>query len=128
MSESKTDPELAVQKLIRCTIKRAWTESIACVMVLIAFAWILQSSQTGSPRYYGCLLILVGTGFIAGVIWSFTLGYKLIEAHPVSDLGFWRAAFQTQANIQLVCFSTNPMTRSRCTATNRQRLDIPRND
>ena len=99
MCESKTDAELAVQKLIRGTISRAWTESTACVIVLIAFAWILQSSETGSPRYYGCLLILVGTGFIAGVIWSFTLGYKLLESHPVSDLGFWRAAFQTQAKL-----------------------------
>lgn len=61
--------------------------------------WILQTTETGSPRYFGCLPIIVGTGFIAGVVWSFTLGYKLLESHPVSDLGFWRTAFQTQAKL-----------------------------
>lgn len=96
---NESERELAVRKLIRDTISRAWRESIACIVILIVFVRLLQSSEIGSANYYGCLLILVGTSFIAGVIWSFMLGYKLLESHPASDCGFWRAAFQTQARL-----------------------------
>lgn len=99
MNQSNTAAELVIQDLIRGTISRAWTETTACGVVLLAFTRILLSTEAGSPRFYGCLLILIGTGFVAGVVWSFTLGYKLLESHPASDLGFWRAAFQTQAKL-----------------------------
>lgn len=99
MNPSKTSAELTIQNLIRGTICRAWTETTACAVVLLVFTRILLSTEAGSPQFYGCLLILIGTGFVAGVVWSFTLGYKLLESHPASDLGFWRTAFQTQARL-----------------------------
>jgi hypothetical protein len=49
--------------------------------------------------YYGCLLILVGTGFIAGVVWSYALSYQLLQSHPASDVGFWREALHAQARL-----------------------------
>ena len=60
------------------------------LVVLIAFGTILPGIAVGSVRYYGCLLILVGTGFIAGVVWSYALSYQLLRSHPASDAGFAR--------------------------------------
>ena len=56
--------EELIRKLIKGSIQRAIQESVAVVLVLVAFATILASSEIGSPRYYGCLIILVGAGFI----------------------------------------------------------------
>ncbi len=94
-----TNQEELVRCLIKGTIQRAIRESVACVIVLVAFGAILQGCETGTPRYYGCLLILVATGFIAGVVWSFALSYQLLHNHPVSDSGFWREAFHSQARL-----------------------------
>jgi len=66
---------------------------------LIFFAAVLPGSAIGSPSYYGCLLILVGTGFVAGVVWSHALSYRLLRSHPASDAGFWREAFLAQARL-----------------------------
>lgn len=95
--------EELIRKLIKDSIQRAIQESVAAVIVLIAFAAILAHSEVGSPRYYGCLIILVGTGFIAGVVWSNALSYQLLRSHSASDVGFWKEAFQAQAKqLQLV--------------------------
>jgi hypothetical protein len=91
--------EVAIRKLIRGSIQRATQESVAALIVLIFFGAFLPGSVVGSPRYYGCLLILVGTGFIAGVVWSYALSYRLLRSHPASDAGFWREAFQAQAKL-----------------------------
>ena len=91
--------EAAVRNLIRGSIQRAILESIAALMVLIFFAVFLRGSEVGSPGYYGCLLILAGTGFIAGVVWSNALSYRLLRTHPASDVGFWREAFHAQARL-----------------------------
>lgn len=91
--------EELIRKLIRDSIKRAIQESAAAVFVLIAFATILAYTEVGSPRYYGCLIILVGTGFIAGVVWSYALRYQLLRSHAPSDVGFWREAFHAQAKL-----------------------------
>ena len=91
--------EQLVRRLIKSSIIRAIQESVGALVVLIAFSLILQDSTVGSPRYYGCLLILVGTGFIVGVVWSFALGYQLLRTHPASDSGFWREAFHSQARL-----------------------------
>ena len=88
-----------IRKLIKGSIYRAIQESAAAVLVLIAFGAILQQSNVGSPRYYGCLLILVGTGFIAGVVWSFALSYQMLRTHSAKDTGFWREAFHSQAKL-----------------------------
>ncbi len=88
-----------VQRLIKSSIQRAIQESVAAAIVLAAFTAILIYSEVGSLRYFGCLLILVGTGFIAGVVWSFALSYQLLRTHPVTDSLFWREAFQSQARL-----------------------------
>ncbi|MBI1375619.1 MAG: hypothetical protein GC159_23155 [Phycisphaera sp.] len=91
--------ESLIRELIKGSIQRAIQESVAALVVLIAFAAILQHSAVGSPRYYGCLVILVGTGFIAGVVWSYALSFRLLRSHPASDVGFWREAFEVQAKL-----------------------------
>lgn len=91
--------EELIRKLIKGSIQRAVQESAAAVFVLIAFAWILAHSEVGSPRHYGCLIILAGTGFIAGVVWSHALSYQLLRSHTPSDVGFWREAFHAQAKL-----------------------------
>lgn len=88
-----------IRKLIKGSIQRAIQESAAALFVLIAFGAILQHSNVGSPRYYGCLLILVGTGFIAGVVWSYALSYQMLRTHSASDASFWREAFYSQAKL-----------------------------
>ena len=93
-----TNEEL-IRTLIKGSIQRAIQESAAAVFVLIAFAAILAHSEVGSLRYYGCLIILVGTGFIAGVVWSYALSYQLLRSHAPSDVSFWREAFHAQAKL-----------------------------
>jgi hypothetical protein len=91
--------EALIRKLIRGSIQRAIQESVGALIVLIAIGAILSHSEVGSPRYYGCLLILVGAGFIARVVWSHALSYRLLCSHPAGDAGFWRQAFQAQARL-----------------------------
>lgn len=91
--------EAAIRRLIRGSIQRAIQESVAALIVLIFFGAFLPGSVVGSPRYYGCLLILVGAGFIAGVVWSHALSYRLLRSHPANDSGFWREAFHAQARL-----------------------------
>jgi hypothetical protein len=69
------------------------------VFVIFAFTFLLQHSLPGSARYYGCLLVLVSTSFVLGVIWSYTLSYHLLRTHPASDTSFWREAFAVQARL-----------------------------
>lgn len=97
--ERHMNNEELIRKLIRGSIQRAVQESVAAVFVLVAFATILSHSTVGSPRSYGCLTILVGTGFIAGVLWSYALSYRLLRSHAASDVGFWREAFHAQAKL-----------------------------
>ena len=91
--------EALVRSLIRCSIRRAVVEGVAAAVVLAAFAALLPGITAGTPAYYGCLLIIAGAGFIAGVVWSHALSYRLLSSHPASDVGFWRAAFQLQARL-----------------------------
>ena len=88
-----------IRKLIRGSIHRAIQESVAALIVVIFFGAILSGSAVGSASYYGCLLILVGAGFIAGVVWSYALSYRLLRSHPAGDAGFWREAFHAQARL-----------------------------
>src|SRR5262245_2498467 len=91
--------EPIIRQFIRGSIQRAVQESVAALIVLIVFGAIVQGSAAGSATYYGCLLILIGTGFIAGVVWSNALSYRLLRSHPADDTGFWREAFQAQARL-----------------------------
>lgn len=91
--------ESLIRILIKCSIQRAIQESVAAVLVVIAFVVMLAYSETGSLKYYGCLIILVGTGFIAGVVWSYALSYRLLRTHASGDLGYWREMFQAQAKL-----------------------------
>jgi len=91
--------EELIRRLIKGSIQRAIQESAAAVIVLLAFGAILAHNEAGSPKYYGCLIILVGTGFIAGVVWSHALSYQLLGSHAPSDVGFWREAFRVQARL-----------------------------
>jgi len=91
--------EELIRKLIKSSIQRAIQEGAAAAFVLIAFAAILAHSEVGSSRYYGCLIILVGTGFIAGVVWSYALSYQLLRSHAPNDVGYWREAFHAQAKL-----------------------------
>ena len=95
----RIDRTVLIEKLIRDTIHRAVRESIACVLVIVAFSFQLLVSPAGSPRFYGTLLVLIGTGFIAGVLWSFTLSYRLLSSHPATDSSFWQEAFRAQARL-----------------------------
>lgn len=88
-----------IRKLIKSTIQRAVRESAAGVLVISAFTFVLQHSAPGTARYYGCLLVVVSSSFILGVIWSYTLTYHLLRTHPASDTAFWREAFVAQARL-----------------------------
>ncbi len=92
-------PEELIRCLIRGSIQRAICESAACVVILAAFGAILRTCETDSPRYYGCLLIMVAAGFISGVVWSYALSYRLLREHSASDTEFWRAAFASQSRL-----------------------------
>jgi len=98
MHHAMTATEL-IQKLIKDTIRRAIQESIAALIVIAAFAHYLQQAPVGSAQYYGCLVILIGCGFITGVIWSFALSYRLLRVHPATDTAFWQEAFRAQAQL-----------------------------
>lgn len=91
--------EKLIRKLIKGSIQRTIRESAAAIFVLIAFTATLADREVGSPSYYGCLIILVGTGFITGVIWSYTLSFQLLRTHAPSSVGFWREAFHAQAKL-----------------------------
>ena len=88
-----------IEKLIKGSIQRAVLESVAVVIILVAFTHHLQRAVTGSPQYYGCLIILIGSGFIAGVVWSYALSHRLLRVHPATDSTFWRGAFLAQARL-----------------------------
>ena len=88
-----------IQKLIKSTLRRAVSESMAALFVIGAFGYYLQQTAVGSAPYYGCLLILISSGFIAGVVWSFALSYRLLRVHPATDTAFWLEAFQVQARL-----------------------------
>jgi hypothetical protein len=88
-----------IENLIKGTIHRAIRETIAGVLGISAFTYQLQQSSPGTARYYGCLLVLVSASFVLGVIWSYTLSYRLLRSHPVSDTAFWREAFAAQARL-----------------------------
>jgi hypothetical protein len=91
--------EALVRQLIRGSIQRAIVESVAALFVVVFCGAMLPATSAGSARFYGCLVILVGSGFIAGVVWSHALSYGLLRSHPASDATFWRAAFHAQARL-----------------------------
>ena len=91
--------EKLIRELIKGSIQRAIQESAAAIVVIIAFAAVLAHSEVGSPRYYGCLIILVAAGFVAGIAWSYSLSYQLLRSHSPSDAAFWREAFYAQAKL-----------------------------
>jgi hypothetical protein len=91
--------ETLIRKLIKGSIQRAIQESVAAAVVVITFMAILTHSEVGSPRYFGCIILLVGTGFITGVIWSYALSYQLLRSHSPGDVEFWREAFHAQAKL-----------------------------
>lgn len=88
-----------IRNLIKGSVQRAVQESVAAVFVLAAFAAILSHSEVRSWSYYGCLIILVATGFIVGVVWSHALSQRLLQNHAPSDIGFWREVFHVQARL-----------------------------
>ena len=88
-----------IKHLIKGTIYRAVRETAAGVFVIFGVIYLLQHSEPGTARYYGCLIGLVSTSFVLGVIWSYTLGYHLLRTHPPSDTAFWREAFAAQARL-----------------------------
>jgi hypothetical protein len=91
--------EELIQKLIKGSIQRAIQESVAALIVIIAFAYYLRDAAVGSPKYYGCLVILIASGFVAGVVWSFALSFRLLRVHPATDSAFWHEAFLAQARL-----------------------------
>lgn len=88
-----------IEKLVKATFYRAIRESVACVFVLIAYAYFLQQATIGSAKYYGCLLVLVSTGSIIGVVWAFTISRRVAQTHSATDSSYWREAFETQARL-----------------------------
>ena len=67
-----------IANLIKSTIHRAIRETAAGVLGIFAFTFLLEHSLPSTARYYGCLLVLVSTSFVLGVIWSHTLSYHLL--------------------------------------------------
>ena len=88
-----------IEKLAKDTFRRAVRETIACVFVLIAYVYFLQHASIGSAKYYGCLIVLVSTGFIIGVVWAFTISRQIAQTHTAEDSFYWREAFKTQAKL-----------------------------
>lgn len=91
--------ETKIRQLIMSSIQRAVQESIGAALVLVLFAIALSQSEAGSARYFGCLIIMVGTGFITGVVWSHALSFGMLRSHSPNDLVFWREAFAAQARL-----------------------------
>ena len=87
------------EQLAKDTFHRAVRESVACVFGLIVSAYFLQNAPIGSAKYYGCLLSLVSTGFVLGVVWAFTISRRVVQRHPATDSLYWREAFETQARL-----------------------------
>lgn len=88
-----------IQKLIKGSIQRAILESVAALVVIIAFTHQLQQATIGRPRYFGCLIILIASVFIVGVVWSFALSRRLLQVHPATDTAFWRDTCLAQARL-----------------------------
>jgi hypothetical protein len=88
-----------IKKLIKGSIQRAVQESVGALVVIVAFAYYLQQATVGSPKYYGCLIILIASCFIAGVVWSFALSFRLLRVHPATDSAFWHESFLAQARL-----------------------------
>lgn len=65
-----------IARLIRATIRRAIGESIAGVLVILGFVYLVQRTEEGTAGYYGCLLILMCTPFVLGVIWLNRAGWR----------------------------------------------------
>ena len=82
--------EKLIRNLIQGSIHRAVQETVAALIVLVAFVAILVKCNVGSPRYFGCLLILMGTGFIIGVVWSFALSFAMLVFLWAVHNGFFR--------------------------------------
>ncbi|HVW02296.1 MAG TPA: hypothetical protein VHB77_18225 [Planctomycetaceae bacterium] len=97
--DGRVDRTALIEKLIRDTIQRAIREGIACVLLIVAFSFQLLAMPPGSLPFYGSLLILIGTGLIAVVLWSFTLSDRLLSSHPATDSAFWLEAFRKQARL-----------------------------
>lgn len=88
-----------INNLIRSTFHRAVRESIIAVILIGFFAYQMQTISTGTPKYYGTILIIASLGFIMGVLWSYVIGYRTLRFHPENDNVFWMEAFQTQARL-----------------------------
>lgn len=88
-----------IDSLARSTLKRAIRESLIGVVLMGYFAYNLQFVASGTPRFYGSLLIIASTGFALGVIWSYVIGAHTLRIHPASDKIFWREAFLAQSKL-----------------------------
>ena len=88
-----------IENLINDSTQRAVQESVAALIIIIVFAHHLRQAAVGSPMYYGCLMLLVASGFITGVVWSFALSHRLLRVHPATDSAFWHATFLAQARL-----------------------------
>jgi hypothetical protein len=61
--------EQTIANLIKATIHRAVRESIAGVLVILVFAYVLQHALPGTARYYVAGNILVVAALFGGVTW-----------------------------------------------------------
>lgn len=88
-----------IQRLIRNSNRRALQEGSAVLLMMWVIPGLLQRTEAGSVSFYGCLILVVTSGIIAGVVWSFTLSHRLLRVHPATDTGFWQEAFQSQSRL-----------------------------
>ncbi len=91
--------EIAIRDVVTESSQRAWRESITCMLGVVGVAWAIQHVEVGSTRHYACLILLVSIGFIAGIVWAFTITRGMLESHPADDDRFWHSAFRSQATL-----------------------------
>jgi hypothetical protein len=91
--------EIAIRDVVTESNQRAWRESITCILGVVGVAWAIQHVEVGSTRHYACLVLLVSIGFIAGIVWAFSITRGMLESHPADDERFWNAAFRSQATL-----------------------------
>ena len=91
--------EIAIRDVVTESNHRAWRESITCILGVVGVAWAIQHVEVGSTRHYACLILLISMGFIAGIVWAFTITRGMLESHPADDDRFWNAAFRSQATL-----------------------------
>lgn len=77
-----------IERLVKRTKNRAIRETLVGFTLMGYIGHHLQFVASGTPQFYGSLLIIVSLGFALGVIWSYVIGSHALRLHPATDSTF----------------------------------------